>query len=1293
MCSLLHSSSLFDVSHTPHTDTFFHLFLLSPPSSFLSSQQAMWVGAVLVSIQYSSSDNMHIVGILIAASLAIMAVLFLERVRQQFSSQHQLQTVSVIMGSMICLGQTLISNHEEGVGLSTVVLWSLVLAFPTVLRVPFHQCQICLMVIIVFEILLQLLTLGKRTSWLVEVTSLLLTLVIFYCALVLAIKNDYDDRIRFYTHLQEHESLEQTTLLLEKMLPVQVAESLFSGRRYAKHHNSATVLFSNFGPELQELAGRDSLKMIRILDSMFNVFDLLTEVHQVYKVETVGTTYMVASGIPVEDALHANHAVRMALDMIDIMNEKDTAPNGEEGPESRNSVSGLGVAAGATGVSVLGRSTRMTADIDWDMGIKDIGLTLKIGVNTGSVISGVIGSKLPRFRLFGDTVNTASRMCSFAEPNTIQVTESTYTHIRGHFSIESLGTKNIKGKGLMNTYQVMGRDVKARHSLDAPSVAAHTKVPPPLVRTSSLVSFARCRADSMRSLQATYTRRATRMSDDSEGEARGSDQSLNSSSNIIEPVPRPRPSLSSSPVRHADRLFSPNSGSSASVASDSSSTSSASSQPQENPNKSQFTSLASLESCDDEMADASDSSNGSRRGGETGKKKRKLAPYRVEKIFTASPKHVSRKVNNLSSRIGRLRVDTMAEASPHPLGVPSSPYGETPSTPKPSTPTNAGGSPSMTTGNGGNKKERKTSTFSLENGIDRSSTTMSVDSSILGESTTTSYNGFKSQKVTSNTISSTKGSTVQEVEEVSALRDDNTPFYNVFNAVRLRPFFLRFVGRSDLDKEFGGTELVAVVRKSGRDFAIAMCFFFVLTAFVIVQIPCRSSSDWSHGVVFIPCLIAFLTFIAFLRLQMSIEVKTAEAAVKAEHPNVFERVVKNLREVQVTVLCILTVLNTRTVLTLLSDLDCADGEGAAENVTFVLYPGILAFLVYSIVGASQRYTMVHAVVLSCVNIISVLVARAELSINNKASWTDTTNNGAYALLFIHAALFFLIIHRRERHHRLTFLLRKASWKLAKDSYDFLQSLLPEVVIHEIVAILFEQQPTEVRSSLRDSGDSRMLSRNIQAMPVGSHCIAQRVPNATVIQADIVSFTPLCASLSPKQVVMMLDRLFSSIDAVTDKYDVYKVETIGDAYLAISGCPEPSATHTDNIVRFAVEMHRIASSTLTAHGSPITLRSGIHSGPVLAGVVGVSKMPRYHIFGETVSICEKIESSCSPGRIALSGSAAHLLKMDLKLVEGGTVAAHGVETTFFHIDESSDVFNEINTEEDVHSSFLSLPHIS
>lgn len=151
------------------------------------------------------------------------------------------------------------------------------------------------------------------------------------------------------------------------------------------------------------------------------------------------------------------------------------------------------------------------------------------------------------------------------------------------------------------------------------------------------------------------------------------------------------------------------------------------------------------------------------------------------------------------------------------------------------------------------------------------------------------------------------------------------------------------------------------------------------------------------------------------------------------------------------------------------------------------------------------------------------------------------------------------------------------------------------------------------------------------------------PSVSIFLCDIVGFTNLASESTAHQIVDLLNTLYNLFDMRIENYDVYKVETIGDAYMVASGVPEHNDHHACEIAKMALDILAKVVTFEVQHkpGYRIRLRLGIHSGSCVAGVVG-TKIPHYSVFGETVEIAGLMESTGEPMKIQMTEVTKELL---------------------------------------------------
>ena len=226
------------------------------------------------------------------------------------------------------------------------------------------------------------------------------------------IQMDITERKQAQEELRKQQ--EQTEKLLLNILPEPIAERLkLEPSTIADSFEEVSVLFADLVGFTAFSAERSAKELVEILNLIFSKFDRLAEKHGLEKIKTIGDAYMVVAGLPTPRTDHAEAIAQMALDMQQAI-----------------------------------------VNLSAEMGEA---LSIRIGINSGSVVAGVIGIKKFSYDLWGDTVNTASRMESQGISGAIQVTAQTYERLRDKYLFEERGIIRVKGKGEMTTYLLTGR--------------------------------------------------------------------------------------------------------------------------------------------------------------------------------------------------------------------------------------------------------------------------------------------------------------------------------------------------------------------------------------------------------------------------------------------------------------------------------------------------------------------------------------------------------------------------------------------------------------------------------------------------------------------------------------------------------------------------------------------------------------------------------------------------------------------------------------------------------------------
>jgi adenylate cyclase len=226
---------------------------------------------------------------------------------------------------------------------------------------------------------------------------------------------------------------------------------------------------------------------------------------------------------------------------------------------------------------------------------------------------------------------------------------------------------------------------------------------------------------------------------------------------------------------------------------------------------------------------------------------------------------------------------------------------------------------------------------------------------------------------------------------------------------------------------------------------------------------------------------------------------------------------------------------------------------------------------------------------------------------------DPTGNAAFNLIatgIVTGAVVIYFVHQRDRFQRR--------------SDDLLHAILPD----------------HIAAQLKDSPGT----------------IANDMSSASVLFADVVGFTPMSAAMSPRELVGVLDELFTSFDGFVTELGLEKIKTVGDAYMVAAGVPEARPDHARAMAEFALRIRDHVATNLV-DGRRLSLRIGMSSGPLTAGIIGTHKFS-YDLWGDTVNIASRMESEGIPESIQISPASYELLKQDYVCEPRGLIEVKG-----------------------------------
>lgn len=232
-----------------------------------------------------------------------------------------------------------------------------------------------------------------------------------------------------------------------------------------------------------------------------------------------------------------------------------------------------------------------------------------------------------------------------------------------------------------------------------------------------------------------------------------------------------------------------------------------------------------------------------------------------------------------------------------------------------------------------------------------------------------------------------------------------------------------------------------------------------------------------------------------------------------------------------------------------------------------------------------------------------------------------------------------------------------------------RSFAARMLIEEREQQLREEKENLTRSEARlreeqEKSDALLLSvlpRSIAArLKEEGKSIADGIVECTVLFSDLVGFTGLSQELGPRALVDLLNRMFSAFDALSEKHGLEKIKTIGDAYMVAGGVPEYKSDHASAIAKMALDMCSFIEQFSIDNNLALDVRIGIHSGPVVAGIIGTKKFS-YDLWGDAVNMAARMESHGLAGKIQTTEATYLLLRRHFRLEERGDVEVKGKGT--------------------------------
>jgi class 3 adenylate cyclase len=224
---------------------------------------------------------------------------------------------------------------------------------------------------------------------------------------------------------------------------------------------------------------------------------------------------------------------------------------------------------------------------------------------------------------------------------------------------------------------------------------------------------------------------------------------------------------------------------------------------------------------------------------------------------------------------------------------------------------------------------------------------------------------------------------------------------------------------------------------------------------------------------------------------------------------------------------------------------------------------------------------------------------------------------------------------------------------SKGALLYYEGTVSDITERKLIAEALRLQQEQSENLLLNILPSSIAERLKQKQSI----IADNFEAVSVMFADIVGFTEMSSRKSPAELVQILNVIFSKFDQLAEQYGLEKIKTIGDAYMVVGGLPTPRTDHAEAIALMALDIQAEIKRLNILTGEAFNLRIGIHSGPVVAGVIGIKKFI-YDLWGDTVNIASRMESQGIIGEIQVTATTYDLLQDKYEFAKRGVIPIKG-----------------------------------